>query len=201
MSKMQIESLLENLAKRELSEEEIKKLAVYFREKAPSDDMNKYFFKTWDSCHKYNSDLDSDVLLQSVHKRLNISPDSKKKGKITSLFPDLLKYAAIFIVAFSLSWFLSNQHHKRIITEQWNNMNNIGIHEVEVSRGSKSKIKLSDGTVVKLNSGSKLTYPAFFNDQERQVYLEGEGYFEVKADSSKPFFVNTSDITVRVIGT
>ncbi len=198
---MQIEKLLEKLAKRELSEEEIQNLAACFREKTTFGDMNKYFFKIWDSCHKYNSNLDSDNLLRSVHNRLSISPDNKKKGKITSLFPDLMKYAAIFIIAFSLSWFLSNQHHKQIITDRWNNMNNIGIHEVEVSLGSKSKIKLSDGTVVKLNSGSKLSYPAFFNDKKRQVYLEGEAYFEVKADSSRPFFVNTSDITVKVIGT
>ena len=202
MSNIQIEKLLEKLAKRELSEEEIEELAACFSEKTTSGEMNKYFFKIWDKCHKYNSDLDSDTLLQKVHNKLNISPDNKKKGKFTSLFPDLLKYAAIFIIAFSLSWLLNNQyHHKQIITGRWNNMNNIGIHEVEVSLGSKSKIKLPDGSVVKLNSGSKLTYPSFFNDKMRQVYLEGEAYFEVKADSSMPFFVNTSDITVKVTGT
>ena len=201
MGDMQMEKLLNKLAKRELSEEEIKDLAACFREKTPSGDMNTYFLKIWDRCHKYNSELDSEILLHNIHNRLNISPDNKKKRKITSLFPDLLKYAAIFIIVFSLSWFLNNQYHKQIISGRWNNINNIAVNEVEVSLGSKSKIKLSDGTVVKLNSGSKLTCPALFDDMKRQVYLEGEAYFDVKADSSRPFFVNTSDITIKVIGT
>jgi ferric-dicitrate binding protein FerR (iron transport regulator) len=195
---MEIERLLNKLANRELSEEEMKELAACFQEKTPSAHINKHFIKVWDNCHKYNSDLDSDILLHSIHTRLNISPDIEKKWKKTFLFPNLLKYAAIFIVAFSLSWFLNNQYKKQFVTGR---ANNTGVHEVLVSQGSKSKIKLSDGSVVKLNSGSRLSYPAVFNDKNRQVYLEGEAYFEVKADSSRPFFVNTTDITVKVIGT
>ena len=195
---MEIEKLLDKLANRELSEEEMKELAVCFKEKTPSADMNKNFIKIWDKCHKYNSDLESDILLHSIHNRLNINPDMKRKGKLTFLFPNLLKYAAIFIVAFSLSWLLNNHYKKQFVSPR---VNNTGVHEVMVSQGSKSKIKLSDGSVVRLNSGSRLTYPAVFNDRNRQVYLEGEAYFEVKADSSRPFFVNTTDITVKVIGT
>jgi len=54
---------------------------------------------------------------------------------------------------------------------------------------------------VVLNSGSILKYPSDFESVGRNVYLEGEGYFEVKKDASHPFLVKTKGITVRVLGT
>jgi ferric-dicitrate binding protein FerR (iron transport regulator) len=111
---------------------------------------------------------------------------------------NLLKYAAVFVIAFAVSWFLNNQFKKQILTRSTNYKDNC---EVAVSLGSKSKIRLPDGSVVNLNSGSKLIYPSFFSNKNRQVNLEGEAYFVVNADSLRPFYVHTSDITIKVIGT
>lgn len=60
---------------------------------------------------------------------------------------------------------------------------------------------LSDGTMVALNLNSKLVYPEKFNKHNRMVKLTGEGFFEVKRDVSKPFFVLTGMSGVRVLGT
>lgn len=66
-------------------------------------------------------------------------------------------------------------------------------------------VQLSDGTRVKLNSQTSLTFPRYFPSNERRVTLEGEGYFEVEEDKSKPFFVNTisknKPMSVQVTGT
>lgn len=67
--------------------------------------------------------------------------------------------------------------------------------------GEKASIKLADGTDVLLNAGSKLTYPGFFNGAKREVYLEGEAYFEVAKDSAKPFIIRSSNLKVTVLGT
>lgn len=195
---MQTESLFEKLVNRKLSGEELKHLAAYFDEKTPQGEIDKYFLRIWDQCHKYNSELQSDVLLGEIQKKLNIKPEITKAVKTPQRFMSLLKYAAVFIAAFAFSWFINNQFKKQSVSGRTNYTGN---HEVMVSRGSKSKIRLPDGSLVNLNSGSKLTYPALFTDKNRQVNLEGEAYFEVNADSSRPFFVHTSDITIKVIGT
>lgn len=68
--------------------------------------------------------------------------------------------------------------------------------------GEKSKILLTDGTVVWLNAGSTLRYANNFNLKNRQVELEGEAYFEVnKQSDGSPFLVKTNCYDVLVKGT
>ncbi|WP_052823501.1 FecR family protein [Neotamlana sedimentorum] len=67
--------------------------------------------------------------------------------------------------------------------------------------GKRSKIKLSDGSVVWLNSGSKMVYPAVFNGSQREVYLEGEAIFDVAHNKDKPFIVLSDNQEVKVLGT
>ena len=74
-------------------------------------------------------------------------------------------------------------------------------NQIVVPFGRRHSITLSDGTVVQLNSGSKLVFPATFADAKREVFLKGEGYFEVAKDASKPFIVNTDFLNVKVLGT
>ena len=71
---------------------------------------------------------------------------------------------------------------------------------IEVPRGGEYKFTLADGTVVFLNSMSKLTFPTEFNDGERKVILEGEAFFDVTASKS-PFIVSTQGVDVTVLGT
>jgi transmembrane sensor len=67
--------------------------------------------------------------------------------------------------------------------------------------GVKSKISLPDGTLVYLNSGSWLKYPTIFRNSKREVFLRGEGYFEVKKDPKHAFIVKTDSLQVKVYGT
>ncbi len=75
------------------------------------------------------------------------------------------------------------------------------IHEIQVPAGQRTKLTLGDGTIVWLNSKSKLTYPAHFTDNERNVQLSGEAYFEVAANPQKPFTVTVEDMKVTALGT
>lgn len=67
--------------------------------------------------------------------------------------------------------------------------------------GAKSRLLLPDGSVVWLNSGSRISYPANFTDSLREVELEGEAYFDVAKNSGHPFIVHTRDINIKVLGT
>lgn len=74
--------------------------------------------------------------------------------------------------------------------------------QMEVPLGSHTKVVLPDGSVVCLNSGSVLKYdPAFARNKNREVYLVGEGYFEVQKNAERPFIVHTEDLKVKVLGT
>lgn len=68
-------------------------------------------------------------------------------------------------------------------------------------RGGEYRIVLADGTRVHLNADSKLKFPVAFNGTERNVYLEGEAYFEVAHNEEKPFFVHVQGMKIRQYGT
>lgn len=70
---------------------------------------------------------------------------------------------------------------------------------LKIPRGAENTVILTDGTIVHLNAGSKLTYPVRFGQRSRTVILEGEGYFQVKEDKERPFVVKThfGDVTVH----
>ncbi len=75
-------------------------------------------------------------------------------------------------------------------------------NEILVPNGKKFQLILSDGTMVHINSGTSLKYPVnFISGKKREVFLEGEAYFEVAKDEENPFLVTTSDVGIEVLGT
>lgn len=70
-----------------------------------------------------------------------------------------------------------------------------------VPKGGEYSLELPDGTVVWVNSESALRFPEKFTSNRREVFLEGEAYFEVKKDENRPFYVHTEAGKVRVLGT
>ena len=77
----------------------------------------------------------------------------------------------------------------------------IRYNELVIPRGGEYKVTLADGTMVYLNSSTRLKYPVIFDGKERKVYLSGEAYFEVAKDAEKPFLVEVGGVEVKVYGT
>lgn len=75
------------------------------------------------------------------------------------------------------------------------------LNTINVPKGAEFQIKLSDGSHVWLNSESQFTYPTNFTGQTREVFLQGEAYFEVSKDENKPFCVKNENINITVLGT
>ncbi len=75
-------------------------------------------------------------------------------------------------------------------------------NKVIIPRGTgQYRVALSDGSVVWLNSDSRLEYPVNFTGGERRVRISGEAFFEVTHDATKPFIVETDRQSVSVLGT
>ncbi|WP_207514007.1 FecR family protein [Longitalea luteola] len=67
--------------------------------------------------------------------------------------------------------------------------------------GGEYKVTLADGSTVWLNAGSSLNYPTAFTGNDRTVEINGEGFFEVAEDKTKPFRVLANGTEVQVTGT
>lgn len=80
-------------------------------------------------------------------------------------------------------------------------MEEVKYNTLKIPRGGEFRLTLSDGTQVILNSATTLKYPVVFGKQEREVYLDGEAYFEVETDSTRPFHVVMDGMRVQVYGT
>lgn len=73
--------------------------------------------------------------------------------------------------------------------------------KIETPRGGTYEVTLPDGTMVKLNAGTTLSYPTVFAKDKREVSLRGEAYFEVAKRKDQPFIVRTKNQEVQVLGT
>lgn len=194
--KTDISVLIKNFQTQNAGSEDLSNLYASLKE--GSDDFDRLIDDQWESVSDKAIGVNSHEILNQIHKKGNFktSQDSPLKEDQPSLFRYKLiqysKYAAIFIIAFLSAWFLRNTGKTP---------ENSSITNVTVAYGSKSTIELPDGSVVVLNSGSKLTYPTNFGKDSRTVFLSGEGFFEVRKNTKWPFYVKTNGMTVKVTGT
>lgn len=117
-----------------------------------------------------------------------------KNRKRKLILLNFIRYAAIVIFVFALSWLIQRVYLKE-------NNQQLVYNTVSVPAGQRASLRLSDGTKVWLNSRSVFSYPSNFSQKERKVKLEGEAYFEVSKNKKKPFIVSARSFDVKVLGT
>lgn len=97
---------------------------------------------------------------------------------------------------------LGEQNGDKITYKSDSSIEELIYNELEVPFGKIFNVELSDGTVVHLNSGSKIKYPVkFLKNIKREVFIEGEAYFSVAKDKAHPFIVHANEVAVEVLGT
>ena len=134
------------------------------------------------------------VELRLTTKSLRDGNTQKIRIRLNSL---LFKIAAVLVIGIMISslFFYLNRESFSAGTFAGNH------YEVIVPDGQKSNLVLPDGTKVMVNAGSKLFLPKEVKPGKREVWLDGEAFFQVTRNPRKPFFVHTSDINVKVLGT
>jgi transmembrane sensor len=75
------------------------------------------------------------------------------------------------------------------------------LNTLSTPNGGEYRVTLSDGSMVMLNAGSKLSFPTDFRGSERRVYVEGEAFFKVAKNPLKPFIVSVAGNEIKVLGT
>src|SRR3984957_19558734 len=169
------------------------------------DILHSYFFLHHDS-NEEDEDASVDVDYETRFRRIieyseyNNDPGSFpeiKPGKIRSPFK-WWRYAAMvaciaFLAGISFYYFHRPKIEVGNIVEKSN--------EIISKSGARTKLMLPDGSQVWLNSGSKLTYSNAYNNNTREVELEGEAYFDVSKDLERPFIVHASSLNIKALGT
>jgi transmembrane sensor len=145
---------------------------------------------------------DFEMMLNQVHQRINNqvtilqTTPTKIKVRSADIFSIFSKVAAILILPLmflSLYLYFNPKQNSQSIS--------VSVREIYTKPGTRTKIELSDGTKVWLNDGTTFRYPEKFTGSNREVYVDGEAYFEVKSNPKNPFVVNNSMMNTVVTGT
>lgn len=127
------------------------------------------------------------------------APNSARRFKVFPLFRIAAALLIVAISTFGIRYVFTKMSGE-IASPIVGHEDNL-IEELNTS-GSILRIHLSDGTVVSLENNSRLKYPRYFTRAtNREVYLTGEGFFDVAKNSQQPFLVHTKSITTKVLGT
>lgn len=160
-----------------------------------SDKQNQIFFDSLIALKKneFHFERYEEIDIDKAWKQVDEKTKRVKKGE--TIVMRILKYAAVFLLGiFTLFSFYQISNSKIAVKDA-------AYHTIKAPNGAKADIVLADGTHVILNSGSELIYPEFFVAEKREVKLTGEAYFDVERDEKRPFFIETKDIKIRVLGT
>lgn len=148
----------------------------------------------WFSCQAVmDSEPEIDIALDRLKMRI-MNEQAKMKEKPKRSFLRWYQVAAVLIFLLGFTYWLrmdGNRPEAVVIVQ----------NQLITAKGSKGKFTLPDGTVVWLNSESRLVYTDEFADGKRTVDLIGGAYFEVVKDEQKPFVVKAGEIDVEVLGT
>lgn len=134
---------------------------------------------------------------EAVERRLaeKSHPYHHARTKRLSWYNSFVKVAAVLLVAIlitSLFFYINPGPAAQQVASRY---------EIIVPDGQKSSLVLPDGTKVMVNAGSRLFLPKENEPDKREVWLDGEAFFEVTKNPHQPFVVHTSDIQVKVLGT
>ncbi|CAM3951898.1 FecR family protein [Pedobacter westerhofensis] len=171
---------------------ETKHTAALLRER----DLNAGFSNLWDKIGEAEADeaaIDATEGIPLADKITAGTTIKTDKRNIYGGYQLWAAAAAVLIVCLTGFYFYANISPRR---PDYTVMNTI-----YVPFGKTRELILPDGTRLRLNSGSTITYPQSFAANKREVTLQGEGFFEVTKNRKRPFLVVTDHLTVKVLGT
>ncbi len=156
------------------------------------------FFKTYwvQDQEQYSNE---DLMFQKIKDKIGVADDADtttvkehKIGKFSMFWRSIAAITLLGVFSYIIYYYVELASNKNL---------KANLETTSTPSRSKSKIYLSDGSVVTLNSETVLRYPASFNGATREVYLSGEAFFDVAKDHAHPFIVHAGKMNIKVLGT
>ena len=193
MNKTELTELLKKFAQKTINKDELQKLSKLLNA-LDNESLDPYLTKIWDHPES-SSETERNIAFNNLMNSITIPENSKNLSSKKKIFYSILKYAAVVLITAGITAILPFHKPEPVaeLTERFT--------EFSVPNGSKSFLVLPDSTKVWLNSGTTLKYSSQFLTRSREVYLEGEAYFDVKHRGDIPMVVKTSTIQIKVFGT
>ena len=181
-----IESIITRKVSGEVTAEEQVTLDLWLRESKENAKYLKDLQRIYSQANKQQLEKAApiDVNLEWNKFKNTVQP----KASVTLFKSNLFKVAASTVLITTLGYFLwfspFRSNNVEIIAQTWGDA-----------------VTLPDKSIITLNKGAVLVYPKTFTDDNRTVSLTGEAFFEITRNETKPFIVNLSQSTVKVLGT
>jgi len=205
------EGLIARYFSGEASQDEVSELSAWVAESAENESIFKASQQAWTAMETIRIEESVDVekvLEENIEYRIlnveyrmnstNLHPESRilhpasrilhPASRILHPASFLLRAAAVIILLAIPSFFLYRYFTKPVM------------QELTATTG-RVESTLPDGSKISLNTGALLRYPEQFRGKKRSVSLEGEAYFDVAHNASKPFIISADGIRVEVKGT
>jgi len=164
-------------------------------------DENRELFENIESYHNFKggrklSILKSEEIKKQIWKKINHKRYNMKNSYSSIKTIGILKIAAVFVLAICSIFAIYFQVNQKTPIQP-----TVKLITKSNDAGRKSTFQLKDGTIVNLNSESKISFHEMFSDSVRIVWLTGEAFFDIAKDTLKPFYVITKDLKVMALGT
>jgi transmembrane sensor len=144
------------------------------------------------------------VLGYILANAVNGHPEPARVTNVSWLLKPWLRWAAVIFCFCGVGWLIIDSRfghatsYSELVAEAEERS---ALTERVNTTGSPLKVTLEDGTVVTLQTNSRLSYPAHFGSDVRETFLSGEAFFEVAKNPKKPFYVYANEVVTKVLGT
>ena len=180
------------LAEKECSIQELTEFKRWLSDPKTQTEVGSWLSENWAT----SAEIDSNTLIETVFTQIQeYQKEHQLKSRfsvtrILKLYQKIAAFLLIPVIGLGILYWV-NQYSQ-----------SAGPYSETIApRGQKSQIVLADGTKVWLNSDTKIRYPGNFSKNQRDIYLDGEAFFEVSKNERQPFVVHTSGVNVKVLGT
>jgi ferric-dicitrate binding protein FerR (iron transport regulator) len=141
-----------------------------------------------------SGEFDHEKAFLKFRQEVELKLKASKKARLFRISDYIIRVAAVAVILIGIGYLIFSGTEKHVTSA-------IAKCEIISPRGSKTQVILPDNSVVWLNSESKLVYNNEYGIEEREVFLEGEGYFEVQTNPDQVFVVNTAGLRIKALGT
>ncbi len=193
------ERFIELLAKKlsdEVDTAELEELNFLLANNEDCKQQYKFFNNYWIQDQEQYSN--SDKMFQRIKSKIEIPVETdaieieSEKPRQIPIFWRSIAAVLLLGVCFSIFYYYPHNANATPVAN---------LQATKTPSRSKSRITLSDGSVVTLNSETVLKYPVSFEGPTREVYLNGEAFFDVAKDHKHPFIVHAGKMSIKVLGT
>jgi transmembrane sensor len=191
-----LQRLFDKYLQRRCNPQELEELIALLQEAEADNLLSPQMQEVWEQLKGETTsyDVDWENMYNTIRTTREIEP--VRSSRVRRYWYAIA--ASILLIFAAAAWYMQ-QDKKEVTPDKF--AEEATTPKPKPQNSMRQTIHLPDGSTVVLNANSRLNYPPSFSGSNREVFLSGEAFFDIKPDAQKPFLVHTGRITTRVLGT